>query len=228
MHPQKKLSFQRLIILILIAGSIWGLSEVAGNSLIKHFGLPLRAAILTGIAFTVMGFMGGYLKKAQYILLILVPAILIVQMGVVLCGTPVACKTNTCVALILHAGFLSVLFHATGSGRKKTGAAKTFFLGSTAAFSSAIAFYFIGMRCAPCPYLLSFNSSAGFVSYLYAEALPWTIFAGAGFSAGYSLGNRKSESPEFLSMNLKIPEFIQGLALSLGCWIISGLIIIGQ
>lgn len=219
-------TIKRIAMLILVSGSIWGFTEVAVNDAIKSFNLPLRAATLTGIAFILMGFMGGYLKKARYIMLMVIPAMIIVQMGVVLCGNSVACKTNTCVALALHTGMLSTVFYITGMGKKKVSSGKTFLFGSTAAFSSAIAFYIIGMRCAPCPYLLSFNSAAGFVSYLYAEALPWMFFSGAGLSAGYYLGTKKSESPEFLSMNIKIPGYISGLALSLGCWIISAAIII--
>jgi len=211
--------------LILLCGSIWGLTEVAGNDTIKLFNLPLRAAILTGIAFILLGFIGGYLKKARYMMLMVIPAMMIVQMGVLLCGNSITCKTNTCVALTLHAGMLSSLFYLSGMGKMKTSSGKTFLFGSAAAFSSAIAFYFIGMRCAPCPYLLSFNSVAGFFSYLFAEALPWTIFSGAGFSAGYFIGVKKSESPEFLSLNMKIPGYIPGVGASLGCWIISAVII---
>ncbi len=218
---------KKVVFYILIGGSVWGLSEVALSEIIVRNGLPLRASILTGIAFLIMGVLSGLFRKAHYMLFLVIPAILIVQMGVVLCGNSVLCRTNTCVALVSHAGMLSAGFYLTGMGRGKTSLKKTVFLGSAAALSSAVAFYFVGMKCAPCPYLLSFNSAAGFISYLYAEALPWMIFSGAGFSIGYFLGDKEYQSAGFSLLNLKTPHYITGLAVSLVCWIASAGIILG-
>jgi len=226
MNQKKNNSLKNASILVILAGSIWGLSEVALNQTIITLGLPLRAAILTGIAFMIMGVIGGLLKKARYMMMVVIPALVIVQMGVVLCGNSAACKTNTCVALISHAGMLSALLSMTGTGNKKISTKKTFLLGSAAALSSATAFYFIGMRCAPCPYLLSFNSAAGFASYLYAEALPWMIFAGAGFSAGYIIGTKKSQSTDILSIKIRVPQLAAGLSIAMICWIASAGIIL--
>jgi len=226
MEQKENGSLVNAIILIILAGSLWGLSEVAINETVRTYSLPLRASILTGIAFLIMGSLGGFLKKARYIIMMAVPAVIIVQMGVILCGNSIYCKTNTCVAIISHAGMLSAVFAFSGMGRKKTSFKKTFLFGSAAALSSAIAFYFIGMRCAPCPYLLSFNSAAGFASYLSAEALPWMIFAGTGLSMGYFIGTKKAESTALLSTGMRIPQLAAGLSISLICWIASAGIIL--
>ncbi len=226
MEQKENSSIKSAITLIILAGSLWGLSEVAINEIVTTNSLPLRASILTGIAFMIMGALGGFLKKARYLIMAAVPAIIIVQMGVILCGNSIACKTNTCVALASHAGMLASVFAITGMGRKKTSYGKTFIFGSAAALSSAVAFYFIGMRCAPCPYLLSFNSAAGFASYLYAEALPWMIFSGTGFSIGYLAGTKKSESTAWRSAGIKFPQFAAGLSISFICWIASAGIIL--
>jgi len=226
MKQEVKGSVWSAVTLTVLAGSLWGLSEVAINEIVTTNGLPLRASILTGAAFMIMGALGGFLKKARYLIIAAVPAVLIVQMGVILCGNSAACKTNTCVALLSHAGMLSGVFALSGMGRKKTSTGKTFILGSAAALTSAVAFYFIGMRCAPCPYLLSFNSAAGFASYLYREALPWMIFSGAGLSIGYGMGTRKAESPDSVPTLSGFPQLAAGLSISVVCWIASAGIIL--
>ncbi len=225
MDSSKKSMFKNTMLILIIGGSVWGLSEVALNSAIRNAGLPLRAGILTGIAFLIIGVLGGYFKKAWYILPAVIPAVIIVQMGVVLCGAAVSCKANTCVALGLHAGMASLVFKASGMGKRKMNWARVALYGSAAAFSSAIAFYFIGMRCAPCPYLLSFNSSAGFVSYLTAEALPWTVLGGAGFSLGNILGKKAAESWAFVPAHAGMAHYMTGITVAVLCWILSAAII---
>jgi len=215
------------IFLLLIGGSLWGFSEMVFGEIIKSNNIPFRAGILTGIGFLIMGFLAGYLKKTSYFLIMAIPAMLIVQMGVLLCGNSVMCKTNTCVALICHTGMLSAGFHLTGMRNRKASFANTALLGSGAALFSAVAFYFIGMRCAPCPYLLSFNTAAGFLSYLFAEALPWMIFSGAGFSIGYFIGDKQYESADIFSLQIKAPHYIIGSTVALLCWIVSAGTILG-
>jgi len=62
--------------------------------------------------------------------------------------------------------------------------------GASGALLAAGAFYFAGMWLAPCKYLLSFNSPAGFVNFMLVEGLVWTVFAAAFFPVGHWVGAR--------------------------------------
>jgi hypothetical protein len=62
--------------------------------------------------------------------------------------------------------------------------------GFSAALVAAPVFYFVGMRVAPCNYLLSFNRPEGFVAFMVAEGLVWAAFSALLFPLGWRLGTR--------------------------------------
>ena len=63
---------------------------------------------------------------------------------------------------------------------------------AAAAGSSAAAFFFIGMRVAPCKYLLSYNSLYGFGRYMMIEGSAWILFSALLFPLGWYIGERFS------------------------------------
>ncbi len=215
------------ISLVILGGSLWGFSEVTLNSAIRTTELPFRAAILTGIAFLIMGFIAGRIKKAQHIIPVVIPAVLIIQMGVLVCGNSIMCRANSSIALMLHTAMISTVIYTAGKKPENLTWLKAAFFGSTAALASSIAFYFTGMRCAPCPYLLSFNSAAGFLSYLVSESIPWSILGGAGFASGYYFSKRIASSENHLMGKTRIAQYVTGISVVLACWIVSAVIIIG-
>lgn len=172
---------------ILILGSLWGLSETAISEFIKTQGLPLRAGILTGIGMSLMGIAIGLQRKPWILLVIALITVFSKQLVVPVLHCSILCKANSCAAVGLQGIFLSGTIALAGNKLRHNRLIKivTPFL---AAFGSAGAFYFIGMRLAPCPYLLTFNHPGGLISFLAAEGLAWASFSALLFPAGYWIG----------------------------------------
>ncbi len=201
---KKKYSY---ILLIILTGSLWGFAEVCGSRIFLSGGLPFRAAILTAAGFLIMGFFTGSKGKASHLPFTTLTAITAVQAGVFLCGHSPACRANASLALLLHSGCLMTVLLFIKN--KNHSGAKAVITGSVAAAVSGIIFFHAGMKLAPCPYLLTFNTAGGFIAFMKAEIIPWSIMAGPGFAAGIYLGEIR------ITEKIKQPVFA---ALILACW----------
>lgn len=195
------------ILLIILTGSLWGFSEVCLSRIFPENGLVFRTAVLTGIGFLLMGCFTGSGGKCRHLPFAALTAIVAVQAGVLLCGHSPACRANASLALLLHSGSLmTVLMILKG---KNPSGIKAVIAGSTAAVTSGIIFFHTGMKLAPCPYLLAFNTAGGFIAFMKAEIIPWSITAGPAFAAGLYLGKIR------ITEKIKQPVFA---ALILICW----------
>ena len=96
------------------------------------------------------------------------------------------CKANSCLAVFLHGAFLTGSVALMGKGRGNS--VRLSLVGFSAVLLSATAFYFAGMRLAPCAYLLSFNSPGGLLTFMTAEGIAWAVLAGITLPVGYRLG----------------------------------------
>jgi hypothetical protein len=177
------------IVAVLVVGSLWGLSEVVFNGAIRSAGLPFRAGILAGIGMLLMGITLGAFRRSVMLIGVGVVAVLCKQLVVPIMGAPVLCKANASIALLFQSsalyGVASLMGRRIQSGRIPRIAA-----GFTAAFVASPVFYFVGMRVAPCNYLLSFNRPEGFMAFMVAEGLVWAVFSALLFPVGWRLGRR--------------------------------------
>jgi hypothetical protein len=169
-NPQAKCerikSFQvsDLIMGIVLFGSLWGLSEAVIGDLIWTTGIPFRAGILTGIGIGILGAALGLYRMPAVLPLIALTTALSKQLVVPILGLSFLCKANSCAALLLLGFSVTGMTFLTGSHLKRS----TFLRAATAlsaALIAAFAFYFIGMRLAPCAYLLSFAGAGGLQSF---------------------------------------------------------------
>ncbi len=221
---EEKISGAKLLVAVVVLGSVCGLVEVIGGGLIRQAGIPFRAGLLTGIGFTVIGFGMAIFKRPLIALGIGMVAILCKQLVVPILHISVVCKLNSCLAVMLEYGALSAIAAIT-IGRMKEQTESRIFTGGAAAFAGSIAFYIIGMRVAPCMYLLSFNNIAGFGSYLVKESLSWTVFSALLFPLGWRSGERLTERA-FTLARQKPGLFYTGATLATFlCWVICALAI---
>lgn len=175
-----------ILLWILILGSLWGLSEAIGGSAMRAEMLSVKATVLTGIGFGIMGIALGSVKKPWLLIAIAIIAAASTQIAVPLLGCSILCRANSSLALMLHA---TCLYGAFALFNGKSGNAAILSLtGFSAAMLSSGIFFFAGMRLAPCAYLLSFNHSGGMLSFLAAEGIAWALFAGIALPIGYRLG----------------------------------------
>ncbi|HHO76825.1 MAG TPA: hypothetical protein ENN05_10420 [Deltaproteobacteria bacterium] len=181
-------SFTDILIMVLVLGTLWGFSEVVLSDAIKILGIPYRAGILTGIGMGIMGIALGYGRKVLPLIAIALVTMAAKQLVVPVLQCSVLCKANSCAAVLLQGGALCGAAAIAGQKLHNLKSARLV-TPVSAALLAAGAFYFIGMRLAPCPYLLSFNHPGGLLSFFGAEGLSWAVFSGILFPAGYKLGS---------------------------------------
>lgn len=213
-----------ILITILVLGSLWGFLEVVLNDAIRSAGLPYRAGILTGVGMLIMGIAVGFVRRPSVLLGIPVVAILLKQLVVPILGVSVLCKANSCLAVALHALVLGGVVRFAWRSVADSGLARVG-TGAASALGSAVPFYFIGLRLAPCSYLLSFNRPGGLASFMGTEGLVWAVFSGILFPAGYLLGATARDP--LSSLEAERPRTYYALASGLAafCWIAAALAI---
>jgi hypothetical protein len=223
---KKNLEYTDIIFAIALLGSLWGLFEVAVDEGVQAAGLPMRAGILTGLGMLTMGVVFGFTRKLLAILAMPFVAVVMKQLTVPILGVSVMCGVNSCLAVGLQ-GFavagLGAVFLRRRSGKNLAAGAAT---GAGAAVLSAVPFYFVGLRLAPCNYLMSFAGSGGFVSFLVAEGLAWAAFSTILFPLGVLLGARYQE--RLVGIRAHRPASFYGVLAGLTaiCWVIAGIAIV--
>jgi hypothetical protein len=211
-----------IMIAILVLGSLWGLSEVVLNGAIRAAGLPFRAGILAGVGMFLMGVALGIFRKPLMLVGVGVIAVLCKQLVVPIMGTSVLCKANACIALLFQSSAL--LGVATLMGQRiQSGRIPRIMTGFSAALVASPVFYFIGMRVAPCNYLLSFNRPEGLMAFMVAEGLVWAAFSAALFPMGWRLGSRLEGTIPQVRAVKPVLYYGASLGVVLCAWVASGL-----
>lgn len=210
-----------ILILILVLGSLWGLSEVIFSEFLKQTGIPFRTGILVGMGMYLMGMASGIYKKYFILVGIAFVAILCKQLVVPILQVSIMCKVNSCLAVLIN-GFTLTGAIFVFSRKLDENLKFKIFTGLIAGFSAAVVFYFAGMKLAPCPNLLSYSHLSGFVSYLFKKGLVWMVFSGVFFPVGYILGERLKNS--VVSIRINKPVFYYGASVTLVvcCWFAIG------
>nr|MBC7245260.1 hypothetical protein [Chloroflexota bacterium] len=211
-------------IAILALGSLWGFSEVVLNSAIQRAGLPFRAAILTGIGFGLMAIAVAMFKKPWMLAGIAIVAILCKQLAVPILHVSVMCKANSCLAVLLEGLTLAGAIAVAGRALHKTSLARAA-TAASAALLSAGAFHFLGIRLAPCLYLLSFNRPGGLLAFLAAEGIPWAVASAMLFPLGYRLGEWLEVNAPQLRARQPVTYYVSNAVLIATCWLASAVAI---
>jgi len=186
-----KLKFKNVLIFIIVLSSIWGLSEVVLNEWMRSARLPFRAGILAGIGMLTMGILIRVTKRSYTLLVIPILVVLLKQMAVPILGVSVLCKANSCIAVGLQAFALAGVVGITWR-KLNNGLMALMATGAGSGLLSAALFYFVGLRVAPCPHLLSLNHPGGFATFILTEGFAWAAFSAALFPLGYWLGEKVS------------------------------------
>ena len=217
-HEKPGAGVMDIIMVILILGTLWGLSEVVFDDMLRASGVPLRAAILTGIGMGLLGIAVGMGKKGLILPGIALVTVAARQLAVPLLGCTFLCKANASAAVLLEGMALAGVVACTGrfvdrgiSARALTAAA--------GALMAAAAFYVVGTRLAPCEYLLSFTASGGLLSFMYGEGLSWAAASALGFPLGYALGTRAVEPVTHLRAEQPVSFYVSSALLLAACWI---------
>lgn len=181
------------IIGLLVVGSIWGFAEIAVGGVMKAANIPHRGDILTATGMGLMAAALAIYRKPWMVLGIALVAASMKQLAIPILGLGFLCKANSCLAVTMEGASLALVAGMRPSALER-GWQWRAAVGAIAASLASVGFYFIGMRLAPCNYLLSFNRPGGLMAFIAAETVVWAGLSAIAFPVGYLAGNRISLS----------------------------------
>jgi len=206
---------------VLLFGSIFGLSEVALGDGLKATGFPYRSALLTGMGMGIMGAALALYRKPAIPFTIGLVGASVKLLAIPILGISIMCKANSCLAVALEASALSLVAFVLLRGMDRSiyirmGA------GALAAMLGAVGFFFIGMRVAPCNYLLSFQGNLS--GFLGTEGSLWAAFSALLLPLGWWVGEKIKEKAPLFSERKPLYYFastsIIFLSLGMSAWVI--------
>jgi len=207
-------------ITVLVLGSLWGFTEVVLSGAISAAGLPYRSAILTGIGMGLMAVAFGAFKRPWMLVATAFVAVLCKQLVVPILQVSMMCKANSCVAVMIEGLALAGTVVLVGRRVRKGNLARIA-TGSGTALLAAVAFLYIGVRVAPCQYLLNFLLPGGLGAFMTAEAIPWAITSGLLFPVGYWIGERLAATDLALGSAKRRTYYAASTAVIAVCWLAS-------
>jgi hypothetical protein len=178
---------RQLLVAGVLAGSLWGSSEVVLGTFIKGAALPLRGTMMTaigvGILFAVFALRRSIAAAALAVLTTLTIKIIC---AVYLGGLDSIINSSLAVllegsAIVLAVTLLRNVFINTALFRSA--------LTAITILGAGTMFYIIGSRLAPCPYLKSLSAT----QFLLHEILPWSLFSALTAPLGYLIGLKLKE-----------------------------------
>jgi hypothetical protein len=209
---------------VLVLGSLWGFSEVVLSAAIGAAGLPYRSAILAGVGMGLMAIAVAMVRKPLPLLGIAVVTMAVKQLVVPILQVSLSCKANSCLAVSLEAMALAGTVAVAGRRLDRSAVARVI-APASAALLSAGAFHYLGIRFAPCNYLLSFNRPGGLLAFYAAEGVPWAVASALLFPLGYRLGEWLRENAPALRTRQPLAYYTTHAALVLGSWLASAAVI---
>jgi hypothetical protein len=213
-----------MVIALILLGSVWGFLEVVGGGAMKAGNIPYKGDIMTGLGIGTMAIALAMFRRPFMLIGIAIIAVAVKQLAVPILHLPTFCKANSCLAVMLGGGALAGCAAVAGR-RLRRGISPRVATGVAAGLLASTSFYFIGMRVAPCRYLLSFNRPGGFVAFMIAEGLIWAALGGGLFPVGYRVGERLREGVTYVRLR-KPALYYTGFGLLVACcWIASGVAI---
>jgi hypothetical protein len=211
---------------LIVLGSIWGFLEVVVGGGMKAASIPYKGDILTGLGIGLMAVAIAAFRKPLMLIGIAAIAVAVRQTAIPILHLSTFCKANSCLAVMLGGTALAGSVALAGR-RLRAGVLPRAMTGISAGLLASTGFYFIGMRVAPCRYLLSFNRPGGFVAFMIAEGLIWAALGGVFFPVGYRVGERLGDTIADLQLRRPVFYYSASMVLVACCWVASGLAIAG-
>lgn len=211
-------------IIVVVLGSVWGFLEVVVGGAMKSASIPYKGDLLTGLGIGIMAVLLAWRRTPAALLAIALVAVAVKQLAVPILHLPLMCKANSCLAVGLAGGALAGTSALAGGRLGRSLWVRTA-VGVAAGLLGSMGFYAIGMRLAPCNYLLSFNRAGGFAGFMLAEGVIWAALGGVFFPVGYSLGLRLRNA--VYGLRSRRPRVYYGIiaAILASAWIASGIAI---
>ena len=213
-----------LLIALLVIGSIWGFLEVVLGGAMKAGNIPYKGDVLTGLGMMLMGIAVAMYRKPLMLLAIAAVAVGVRQLSMPILHLSTFCKANSCIAVLLGGAALAGASALAGR-RLQRGTGSRLITGFSAGLAAATSFFFIGMRVAPCRYLLSFNKPGGFVAFLQAEGLIWAALCALLFPVGYKVGESLRDRVFDIRVTRPAFYYMASVTLIICCWGISAIAI---
>jgi hypothetical protein len=215
-----------ILIALVVLGSIWGFFEVVVGGGMKAADIPYRGDLLTGLGIGTMAVAVAVFRKPLMLIGIAAIAVAVRQTAIPILHLSTFCKANSCIAVMLGG---TALAGSVAIARQKLqrGILPRALTGISAGLLASTGFYFIGMRAAPCRYLLSFNRPGGFVAFMIAEGLIWAALGGVFFPVGYHVGERVRDGIADFRLRRPIVYYTASALLVACCWVASTLAIAG-
>lgn len=212
------------LVAMLVLGSLWGFAEVVLGGAMKLAGVPYRSGILTGLGVGLMAFGLGALRRPALLPGMALVAACCKQLVVPILHVSFMCKANSCLAVLLDGVALFGVAVLVGRWLDRSLPVQVM-SGASAALLAAAGFYFLGMRLAPCNYLLSFNRPGGLAAFFGAEGLVWMIFSAIFFPLGYAAGKRASDAISVWRVSKPSLYYAIAIAIIAFSWLASALAI---
>jgi hypothetical protein len=209
---------------LLVLGSVWGALEVLLGGAMKAGGIPYRGDLLTGLGMMLMAVAVAMYRRPLMLIGIAAVAIGVRQLSVPIFHLSTFCKANSCLAVFLGGAALAGAVVVAGK-RLRRGILPRVVTGFSAGLAAGVSFYYIGMRVAPCRYLLSFNRPGGLVAFMQAEGLIWAGLCAVLFPVGYKVGESLGESVFELHFTRPALYYTATFVLVALCWTISAIAI---
>lgn len=199
---------RQILVAGILAGSLWGFSEVVLGAFVKSAALPMRGTMMTAIGIGIL-FAAFALRRSIAVVALAVLTTLTIKIvcAVYLGGLDSIINSSLAVllegsAIVLAVTLLRNVFVNTALFRSA--------LTAIAIFGAGSLFYIIGSRLAPCPYLKSLSAA----QFLLHETLPWSIFSALTAPLGYFVGLTLKKHTSEDSV-LTAPALLT----TAGCWI---------
>jgi hypothetical protein len=171
-----------------------------------------------------MGIAVAMYRKPLMLIAIAAVAVGLRQLSVPILHLSTFCKVNSSISVLLGGTALASAAAIAG-GRLERGTRSRVIAGFSAGLATGISFFFIGMRVAPCPYLLTFNRPGGFVAFMQAESLIWAALCAVLFPIGYRVGESLRDSVFDLRRTRPAFYYAASMMLVVCCWAISAIAI---
>jgi hypothetical protein len=215
-----------IVIALIVLGSVWGFLEVGLGGAMKAGDIPYKGDILTGLGIGLMAIGFAFFRKPLMLIGIAAVAVMVRQMAVPMLHLSFFCKANSSLAVMLGGGALAGSVALAGR-RIGTSKVSRVAAGLSAGLMAGASFYFIGMRVAPCRYLMSFSRPGGFVAWMVAEGFIWAGLGAVFFPLGYLVGKRLRD--RVLGWRLTSPRLYYAAsgAVIACCWVASAFAIAG-
>ena len=223
-RADKRRAARDMLIGLLVLGSVWGFLEVVLGGAMKAGSIPYKGDVLTGLGMMLMGIAVAMYRKPLLLIAIAAVAVGVRQLSIPILHLSTFCKANSSIAVML--GGTALAGGAALAGRRlERGARARVITGFAAGLTAAVSFFFIGMRVAPCRYLLSFNRAGGLVAFLQAEGIIWAALCAILFPVGYRVGVSMRESVFDLRATRPALYYTASIMLVVCCWGISAIAI---